>query len=131
MRHRLRTPPALAVSDVALPPSWHGAGTIAIMARLRSARQAPCAAHRPGWEEASSRVLPHGLEPGTYLGAQFGNDQAVLKVIPAGQSGKLDGGAHGLEPRDRLGIVLNGHPPVSLAVHHIQRQVPQGVELDP
>jgi hypothetical protein len=38
-------------------------------------------------------MLPYGLEPGTHLGAQFGNDQPILKVISAGQSGKRDGGA--------------------------------------
>ncbi len=75
-------------------------------------------------------MLPHGLEPGTHLGAQFGNDEAVIKVIPARESGKLDRGAHGLETLDRLGSVLDGHPPVGLAVDHIQRQVPQGVQLD-
>src|SRR5262245_40987206 len=75
-------------------------------------------------------MLPYSLEPGTYLVAQFGNDQAVFEVITAGQSGKFDGGTHGVEPRDRLGSVLDGHPPVGLAVYHIQRQVPQVVQFD-
>src|SRR5215831_13919858 len=74
---------------------------MAIMARMCSERQALCTAHRRGWWEVLSRMLPHGLEPGTYLVAQFGNDQAVFEVIPAGQSGKLDGGTHGVEPLDR------------------------------
>src|SRR5262249_45931761 len=74
-------------------------------------RQAPCPAHQRGWSEATSQVLPHGLEPGTHVVTEFGNDQAVLKVIPAGQAGKRDRGTHGLEPRDRLRRVLNGHPP--------------------
>src|SRR5574341_1599510 len=103
---------------------------MAIRARLRAERQAPCAAHRRGWSEAPSRMLPHDLEPGTYLVAQCGNDQAVLTVIPAGQAGKLDGGPHGAEPLDRLGRVLDGHPPVGLAVNDIEWQIPQGVECD-
>src|SRR5262245_60052659 len=100
---------------------------MAIMTRLRSASQASYAAHRWRWTAVSSRVLPHSLEPRTYLIAQCGNDQAVLKVIPAGQAGKRDGSAHGVEPCDRLGSVLDGHPPVGLTVNDIQRQVPQGV----
>src|SRR5712692_8664576 len=126
----LRTPPPRAAVHVEFPPSRNGKGAMAIMARLRSERQAPCTAHRREWSEATSRVLPHSLQPGTHLVAQFGNDQAVLKVIPAGQSGKLDRGAQGSEMLDRLGSVLDGHPPVGLAVHHIQRQVPQVVERD-
>ena len=90
----------------------------------------PGAVHPKGRKETPSWVLPHGLEPGTYLGTEFCNDQAVVKVIPAGQSGKRDRGAYGLEPRDRLGIVLNGDLPVGLAMDHIQRQVPQGIERD-
>ena len=35
-----------------------------------------------------------------------------------------------MEPRDGLSGVLYGHPPVGLAVDHIQRQVPQGAERD-
>src|SRR5262249_7839948 len=86
------------VVHVAFPPSRHGEGTMAIRTRLRSERQAPCAAHWKEWSEVTSQVLPHGLQPGTHLGAQCGNDQVVPKVIPAGQVGKLDGGA------------LDGHP---------------------
>src|SRR6266511_2911085 len=91
---------------------------------------APGASYRRGWSEATSRVLPYGLQPGTHLVAQCGNDEAVLKVIPAGEAGKRYGGSRGLEPRDRLGSALDGHPPVGLAVHDKEWQVPQGVELD-
>ena len=51
-------------------------------------------------------MLPHGLQPGTHLGAQFGDDQAVLKVIPAGQLGKLDGGAPAV-PGEPLSDVIS------------------------
>ena len=42
---------------------------LAILARLHSASQAPRAAHQHGWSEVTLQVLPHGLEPGTHLGA--------------------------------------------------------------
>src|SRR5439155_15710359 len=71
---RRRTPPPRAVAHVGFAPSQHRDGTQAITARLRSESQAPCAAHRRGWAEATSRVLPYGLEPGTYLGTELVNE---------------------------------------------------------
>ena len=45
---RRRTPPPRAIAHVGFAPSRHRDGTMAITARLRWARQAPCAAHRWG-----------------------------------------------------------------------------------